>query len=501
MWTNRVLAAAWIVSMHLGGLAAAQSTSALSDAAESGDLAKITALIEKGSDAKAAQVDGMTALHWAAYRDDVPMASLLIKAGADVKAANRYSVTPLSLACANGNAELVELLLKAGADPRATRRGGETALMTAARTGKPGPVKSLLARGVDVDAKDRKGQTALMWAAAEGHAEVVAALVAAGADFKKRLPSGWTPLLFAAREGRIEVVRVLLKAGADVNDAIPTDRKAVSRGPKVGTTVLLMAVENGHFELAVELVKAGADPNDERAGYGALHMVSWVRKPSRGDDEEGDPPPIGSGKLTSLDFVKEIVARGADVNLKSKSRVSNRGILEKPGATPFLAAASTADVPLMKTLADFGADTGSANAQGTTPLMAAAGVGVGAPEEAAGTEPEVVEAVKLLLKFGADVNGVDNNGETAMHGAAYRNHPLVVKLLADRGAKIAVWNKKNKTGLTPLVIAEGHRPGLNFRPAPETVAALHRVMLAAGITPPKSSPRPAAKTGYDDSKK
>ena len=122
--------------------------------------------------------------------------------------------------------------------------------------------------------------------------------------------------------------------------------------------------------------------------------------------------------------------------------------------------------------------------------MAAAGVGVGAPEEAAGTEPEVLEAVELLLKLGADVNAVDDNGETAMHGAAYKNHPKVVQLLADKGAKIDVWNRKNKTGWTPLVIAEGHRPGLNFRPSPPTVAALHRVMLAAGVTPPKSSPLP-----------
>ena len=108
----------------------------------------------------------------------------------------------------------------------------------------------------------------------------------------------------------------------------------------------------------------------------------------------------------------------------------------------------------------------------------------------------------LLLKLGADVNAVDNNGETAMHGAAYRNHPKVVQLLADKGAKIDVWNRANKTGLTPIVIAEGFRPGLNFRPAPETVAALHRVMRAAGMTPPKpTSPRPASKSDYVDKTK
>jgi ankyrin repeat protein len=168
------------------------------------------------------------------------------------------------------------------------------------------------------------------------------------------------------------------------------------------------------------------------------------------------------------------------VNLRTVKGVPGRGVLSRPGASPLLAAASTADVPLLELLVKLKADPLLPNAQGTTPLMAAAGVGVGAPEEAAGTEPEVLEAVKLLLKLGADVNGVDKAGETAMHGAAYRNHPKVVRLLADRGAKITVWNRKNRDGLTPVVIAEGHRPGLNFRPSPETVAALHQVMRAGG---------------------
>lgn len=231
-------------------------------------------------------------------------------------------------------------------------------------------------------------------------------------------------------------------------------------------------------------------------------MISWVRKPNRGDSEDGDPSPIGSGKLTSLEFVKEMVARGADVNLPQKGGVSGRGILKTAGATPFLAAASTADIALLRKLVELRADPLRPNAKRTSPLMAATGVGVDAPEEAAGSEPEVLEAVLLLLKLGADVNAVDDNGETAMHGAAYRNHPKVVQLLADKGAKIDVWNRANKTGLTPIVIAEGYRPGLNFRPAPETVAALHRVMRVTGVTPSKaSSPRPTLKSAYADKTK
>ena len=148
----------------------------------------------------------------------------------------------------------------------------------------------------------------------------------------------------------------------------------------------------------------------------------------------------------------------------------------------------TADVPYMKMLVKLGADPRLPNAQHCTPLMAAAGVGCLAPGEEAGTEDEAIEAVKLALELGNDVNAVDDNGETAMHGAAYKSFPRVVQLLADKGAKIEVWNRKNKYGWTPLAIAEGHRPG-NFKPSPETIAAIERVTKPTG---PPHTPPPAS---------
>jgi ankyrin repeat protein len=143
----------------------------------------------------------------------------------------------------------------------------------------------------------------------------------------------------------------------------------------------------------------------------------------------------------------------------------------------------TADVPLMKALLKHGADPKLPNNQHSTPLMAAAGLGCLAPGEEAGTEDEAIEAVKLALALGNDVNAVDDNGETAMHGAAYKSLPRVVQLLADSGARAEVWNRKDKHGWTPLSIAEGYRPG-NFKPSPETLAALRRVLPAGGPSPP-----------------
>ncbi len=473
----------------------------LPDAAERADWDGVRKLLKEGADAKAAQADGMTALHWAAQHDNPEIARSLIQAGAKAAAANRYGVTPLSLACVNGGEALVALLLEAGADPQAALSGGETALLTASRTGRVGPVKALLARGARVEAKDEKGQTALMWAAADGHAAVVELLLAAGADARARLKSGFTPFLFAARNGRADVVRILLKAGVAPGEAIET--KARGRGMAGdGTSALLLAVENGHFELAMELVRAGADPNDQRSGFAPLHALTWVRKPHRGDGEDGQPAPQGSGRLTSLEFVRELAKRGADVNLPLAKGESGQGKLSTGGATPLLLAARRADLPCMKLLVELGADPLRPNRDGATPLMAAAGIGTLAPTEEAGTEDEALESAKFLLALGADVNAVDKNGETAMHGAAYKSLPRMVRFLSESGAKIEVWNRKNRHGWTPVLIAEGFRPG-NFKPSVDTLAALHDVMRASGLTPPPPTPRPDPATlrkGYDDKK-
>src|SRR5262249_12773163 len=162
-----------------------------------------------------------------------------------------------------------------------------------------------------------------------------------------------------------------------------------------------------------------------------------------------------SGTLTSLQFAKKLVAAGADVNRRLEKGAAGRGKLNPGGATPLLLASKTADLPYMKLLVEMGADPLLPNKDGATPLMAAAGLGCLAPDEEAGTEEEALAAAEYLLSLKADVNTVDRNGETAMHGAAYKSLPKMVQLLAARGARIDVWNRKNKYGWTPLIIAEG----------------------------------------------
>ena len=460
----------------------AAAATPLIDAARRGDAAGVRGELQRGADVNVVEADGATALHWASYRNDVEIAEALVRAGARVDMANRYGVRPLSLAATGGHAAIVRLLLEAGADPNTAQSDGETALMLAARSGSANAVEVLLARGAAVDARESlRGQTALMWAAAEGHDEVIRALVRKGADLTARSKNGFTPLLFAAREGHRRAVGTLLDLGSRLDESLAVSSAETAGGVareqrQANLDAFLLAASNAHFELAADLLDRGANPNAAPRGWTALHLASWVRK--MGEAGSNDPPPRGSGNMTSLEFVKKLVARGADVNATVTSRRVPVGSsqLNFIGATPFFLAARTADVELMRVLVELGADPKMATADGTTPLMVAAGVGSALPGEEPGTESEALEALKMTLALGADVNAVDATGNTAMHGAAYKHLPAVVQSLAAAGAKAEIWNRPNKDGFTPLQIAAGIQRGMNFVFSLETAAAIRKLL-------------------------
>ena len=480
---EKISRASAVIALLLAvSLNAAASPVPLIDAIKAADKAAIRALLQQRVNVNAPEPDGTTALHWAARTNDLQTAEMLLRQGANVKAANRFGVTPLHLACTSGNAVMIELLLKSGADPNTVASEGETALMTAARSGNADAVNVLLASGADVNTKEKwRGQNALMWAAAEGHSDVIRALLAKGADMHARSNGGFTPLLFAVREGKIGAVKTLLEAGADLNESLPSRRRggtaenATESEP--GINAFMLAVGNVHYELAAFLLDKGADPNSAPQGFTALHQISWLRRPGTGDN---NPAPQGSGKMDSLEFVRKLVAHGANVNARA-TKQANMGVtirFHSIGATPFLLAARTADVQLMRLLLDLGADPLLPNEDGTTPLLAAAGVGTNSPIEEPGTEPEIMEAVKLVLARGGDVNAVDKNGDTAMHGAAHKHAPSVIRFLAEKGAKMQIWNQPNNAKQTPMQIAEGVLVGMNVVSHPPTAEAIREIVRA-----------------------
>jgi ankyrin repeat protein len=414
----------------------------------------------------AADADGTTPLAWAVYNDDLPAAQRLLRAGANANAASRYGVTPLSLAAMNRNAAMAEALLNAGADANAKVSGGLTILMTAARTGNPEIVRLLIQHGADVNAKgDVYGETALVWAAQENHAQAAEVLIAHGADLNARtnrperakdrfglegvltiLPHGdWTPLMYAARQGSLETARTLADAGASLNLTDPD-----------GSTALLLAIINSHYDTAALLTEKGADPNIADAS-GMAAMYAAVDMSTLGE-VYGHPARPATSKITALDLMKVLLAHGANPNARLKTPATQRAHTPgepalNEGSTPLMRAAKNGDAPALRLLLEHSAEANAASKNGTTALMFAAGLGYGTGTFANdyATEADLLESVKVLVAAGADVNAVNDSGETPLHFGAHASDD-VVKFLAAHGAKLDV---KDMQGRTPVEMALG----------------------------------------------
>src|SRR4029078_10659518 len=164
-----------------------------------------------------------------------------------------------------------------------------------------------------------------------------------------------------------------------------------------------------------------------------------------------------------------VTGRNSDMKPRwSGSRYRRRLV----GATAFLFAAKAADVEVMRLLLEHGADPKINTSANITPMIAAAGIAWASNQDHA-SEDEVLEAVKLLVEeLGADVNAVNDVGETAMHAAAYRGANSVVQYLYDKGAKLDV---VALDGRTPLIIADGVEYGNSFAAQPHTAALLRKL--------------------------
>ena len=477
-----------ILLLAVATLTVAATDLRLPDAARDQNTEAVRTLLTEGAPVNVSPPDGVTALHWAVQWDHDEIAGLLIGAGADVNAADNYDVTPLALACTNASAAMVETLLQAGANPNAAQATGETALMTCARGGVVDTVTPLLARGADLNASEAShGQTALMWAAWEGHTQVVRTLIEHGADVRARTTTGYTALLLAAREGYQETTEALLEAGADVNAAAQD-----------GTTALVVALIRRQTAYAEWLLDQGADAN-LGPGFTPLHWAAgkWdteLNDLSNGVAEGNQWSAFGGLQAPDrLRVVGLLLDHGADPNIRTE-RTPGFGIRVKghlgniTGGTAFLIAARANDVDVMRELLAHGADPFIPTSNGTTPLMMAAGVGH-QPGITRSTESEALEAVSLCVEVGADVNAVNEAGDTALHGAAWREQAdSLVQFLADRGADL---DAKNGRDWTPLVIAEGIHTGGNFIRSDTTAVLLRK--LGAAPSPPDISREPDAR--------
>jgi ankyrin repeat protein len=492
----------WMLCCATSGAASSAPATALAAAAERDDAQTIRDLLRTHLDVNAPGPDGTPALHWIVHRQDLRTARLLVDAGADVNRVNRYGVLPLHLAIANDDAPMVHLLLAAHADPNSADATGETCLMIAAGIGDADVVRSLLEHGAVVDQRDPQyQQTALMFAARGGHREVAGLLLKHGAQVdaqtrtgevpKFRSPAsnagskgagivrgGWpergerdpipgakTPLLYAARGGYLDTVQLLLSSGARLEKADAD-----------GVTPLLMAIVNGHLSVAHFLIGKGANVNVVD-WYGETPL--WAAVDVRDLDITGPHQDNGMDRAAALDLIRELLTRGADANSRTKeyppqrrwiTRLGSLSWVDFTGQTPFIRAALAGDVEVMHLLLEHHADPNIKTFNGTTALMAAAGVNWTVAQTYDEGPAKLLEAVKLAQSLGNDVNEVNSMGLTALHGAANRGSDDIIRFLAEHGARLELADKQGRTAMTWAqgVFLATHPPEAK----PQTIALL-----------------------------
>jgi ankyrin repeat protein len=471
------LAHGWLVLLcGLAGGAPAAERGELLAAVKHGR-AEVATLLAQEADANEADADGTTVLHWAVHNGDLAAVQALLAAGANADAANRYGVRPLYLAAENGDAAVAEALLAARADPNAVFAEGETATMTAARTGDVATIEALHKHGANVNAAEQRGgQTALMLAAAENNGPAIAALLAAGAERDAREATGqFTALTFAVRGGAVDAARALLTAGADPNATLED-----------GTSLLVLAAINANYEVGGVLLDHGADPNLTANGWTALHQIALVRRWTRGFNLPG---PEHDDQLSSLELVRKMAERGVNVNTQQQGepRDDQGNPQGRSGATAFLLATKSLDLPYMRLLLELGADPTLTTDDGTSAVLFAAGVaqGMGSLGAAPGSTEEALAALTLTLEIGGGtVNDVNERKETALHGAMYRGGSIaLLDFLIARGVNLE--GVENSRGWTPLRIADGVGiDGIAFIYYPEAAAHLREHMRARGMPVP-----------------
>ena len=492
-------------SKNLTNTTTATSDLRLVDATARQDAAAVRQLIDEGIDVNASRADGATALLWAAHWDEHKVAELLLGAGANANMADDHGVTPLIRASENASIGMVKALLAAGADASVAQVSGLTPLMVAAHTGSIDVVQELLGHGAVVNAAtDEMGATALMWAIAAPHRDIVMVLLENDADVGVSSMKGMTPLLTAARSGDIETAKLLIAAGAGVND-LGSD----------GTHALPFAIINGQEAFALFLLEQGADPNGTIDGISALHAATgnvdtWL---NHWDRRHGAETLVGvrrnAGRpsfdpVQRLLVVKALLAHGADPDARITTTAMQMSYVGYPtkgaferfacgtgdlrGATPLWVAAfgaatdgwfgvrqTQSSTEIIQVLLAAGADQHLTTDDGTTPFMAAAGLGRAtfSPGQLRGGRSRgAEEAVQVLLAAGAEINASNEADYTALHGAAFRGLNEVVEYLVDHGADI---DARDFRGRTPFRLAEGSKQSFQFQAFPETAELLKQL--------------------------
>jgi len=401
-----------------------QAASALAELIKAGNRDGAMEMIRAGADVNMPQDDGTTPLHWAVYQVDQELVASLLRNEANPNISNNFGATPLSEAVRVANADLVAMLLNAGANPDQANDDNQTPLMLAAWTGVVDVAALLIQHGAQVNTEENwTGQSALMWAGSRNHPAMAELLITNGADVKIRARSfdwssqitseprnqyrpagGLTPLLYSVRSGCLQCVQAIVEAGADFN--LPTPE---------GVTPLMVAIDNFHFDTAHYLLDQGANPHTfDWWGRTPLYIAIDVRtNEGRGQSldviDQATALELAQRLLDMGVYVDPVLNFGRPGQGGGNGRFSDEHL--STNATPLLRAAVSHDAEAIRLLLRYGAEVDKANIFGATPLLVAAGLATprgvlsdGTFYKAPNIEDRVIETLGLLLDAGADIN-------------------------------------------------------------------------------------------------
>ena len=369
-------------------------------AAENGDLAAVTEMIERDPSILESSNDaGSTPLHIACEKGNLDMALYLLGAGADPLAGDNENSTPLHLAAIGGNVRIVELLLEKNVAVDIKDDNGMTPLLFAGYRGQNEMVDFLLSKGADINARSNGGGTMVHAASYSGNIELLRSLIAGDVDVNIGADNyGNTPLAAASFRCQTEAAGLLIDNGAEVNPG----------GENIHLPLDLAAMRNCEETLKL-LLERGANPNGRMENQGSPIVAATL---------EG-----------SMSIVQTLIDCGADVNCRGNF-----------GWTALTGAARSGDPGIVSLLLDKGADPQVTNESDWTPLIIA-------------TMQGHTEAARTLAGRGSNLAADNSYGWTALHIAAIRGYEDIAGDLIAQGADV---NAKDRDGKTPLHYASKH---------------------------------------------
>ena len=215
--------------------------------------------------------------------------------------------------------------------------------------------------------------------------------------------------------------------------------------------------------------RSAAPQSDEV--YGAVRandlarVKTLVGSPAEANakDEQGDSPLLYSAAVGSLDTMKYLLDKGADVNAQNAF-----------GTTALMISAT--DIAKVRLLVERGANVNLASKQGRTPLFIAA------------MSDQSADIVRYLVAKGADLKARDAFGNTILTAAAAGNDLNTIRAAIDAGVDV---NAVGTTGLTPLLLSAGYANVPATKLLLAKGAKVNAVTATPGLFPlddPKSGP-------------